>query len=74
MAVFEAWGSCSDSDRKEGPLFVHNHPSGDPDASREDIETTARLLEVARLVGIRVLDHVIVGESSYLSFVDEGLM
>ena len=54
--------------------FVHNHPSGDPDPSRDDLETTARLCEVAKLVGIRVLDHVVVGESSYISFVDEGLM
>jgi DNA repair protein RadC len=54
--------------------FVHNHPSGSPEPSRDDREITARLLEVARLVGLRVLDHVIVGEDRYFSFVEEGLM
>ena len=54
--------------------FVHNHPSGSPEPSRDDREITARLLEVARLVGIRVLDHVIVGDGEYFSFVEEGLL
>ncbi len=54
--------------------FVHNHPSGSPEPSRDDREITARLLEVAKLVGLRVLDHVIVGEGRYFSFVEEGLL
>jgi len=53
--------------------FVHNHPSGSPEPSRDDREITARLLEVAKLVGLRVLDHVIVGEGRFFSFVEEGL-
>lgn len=52
--------------------FVHNHPSGDPTPSRQDMEITARLAEVAKLVGLRLLDHVIVGDSSYVSFVERG--
>jgi DNA repair protein RadC len=54
--------------------FVHNHPSGNPQPSRDDREITARLLEVGKLLGIRVLDHVIIGENSYFSFVEEGLI
>lgn len=53
-------------------LFVHNHPSGDPTPSREDIELTRRLREVGELVGVRVLDHVIIGRGRYVSFVDDG--
>jgi len=52
--------------------FVHNHPSGDPSPSQHDREITVRLAEVAKLVGVRLLDHVIVGDSSYVSFVEKG--
>lgn len=55
-------------------LFVHNHPSGDPTPSREDRELTERLEEAGDLVGIRVLDHIIVGDGRYLSFADQGYM
>ncbi|BCR03317.1 UPF0758 protein [Desulfuromonas versatilis] len=55
-------------------LFVHNHPSGDPNPSREDIEITTRLREVGELVGVRVLDHIIIGSERYVSFADRGLM
>jgi DNA repair protein RadC len=53
-------------------IFVHNHPSGDPTPSQEDIALTRRLREVVELVGIRVLDHVIIGKGRYVSFVDDG--
>ncbi|MBI3830663.1 MAG: DNA repair protein RadC [Planctomycetes bacterium] len=53
---------------------VHNHPSGDPAPSREDKQLTKRLGEVAELVGIRLLDHVIVGDGTYTSFVERGLL
>jgi DNA repair protein RadC len=55
-------------------VFVHNHPSGDPTPSVEDIEITDRLLEVSRLVGIRVLDHVVIGDGAYVSFHERGLI
>ena len=55
-------------------VLVHNHPSGDPTPSFEDIEVTERLLKVGEVVGIRVLDHVIVGEGAFTSFVDRGLI
>jgi DNA repair protein RadC len=53
-------------------IFVHNHPSGDPDASPEDRALTERLVSVGELLGIRVLDHVIIGDRQYLSFADQG--
>jgi len=55
-------------------LFVHNHPSGDPTPSREDLELTRRLREAGELMGVRVLDHIIIGSGQYVSFVDRGLM
>ncbi|MEW6569775.1 MAG: DNA repair protein RadC [Nitrospirota bacterium] len=53
-------------------IFVHNHPSGDPSPSREDIIITERLVNVGELVGIRVLDHVIIGNNKYTSMLEEG--
>lgn len=55
-------------------LLVHNHPSGDPTPSREDLELTGRLKEAGELLGIRVLDHVIIGRGCYVSLADRGLM
>ncbi|HEY0714830.1 MAG TPA: DNA repair protein RadC [Polyangia bacterium] len=53
-------------------IFCHNHPSGDPSPSRQDLELTARLKEVGALCGIAVLDHVVVGAEGYVSFVERG--
>ena len=53
-------------------IFVHNHPSGDPTPSKEDIEITRRLREVGDIMGVRVLDHIVVGNGRYVSFVDDG--
>lgn len=53
-------------------VFCHQHPSGDPTPSREDIDITKRLREVGELIGIRVLDHVIIGKGRYVSFTDDG--
>jgi DNA repair protein RadC len=55
-------------------ICVHNHPSGDPQPSREDRALTTRLGEAGRLLGIQVLDHIIVGRDTYMSFADEGLL
>jgi DNA repair protein RadC len=55
-------------------ICVHNHPSGDPQPSREDRTLTTRLGEAGRLLGIQVLDHIIVGRDTYMSFADEGLL
>jgi DNA repair protein RadC len=53
-------------------IFVHNHPSGDPTPSAEDLDITRRLRQVGDLLGVRVLDHIIVGRGRYVSFVDDG--
>jgi DNA repair protein RadC len=50
-------------------LFTHNHPSGDPTPSRDDIEITRRLVETGDIVGIKVLDHVIVADGGYASVI-----
>ena len=48
-------------------ILVHNHPSGDPSASEEDIQLTGRLVQAGRIMGIEVLDHIIVSANSFLS-------
>lgn len=53
-------------------VFVHNHPSGDPTPSKEDIEITQRLRAIGELMGVRVLDHIVIGKGRYVSFVDDG--
>jgi len=53
-------------------LFVHNHPSGDPSPSRDDIDITKRLIETGKIIGINVLDHVIIGDGRYLSLMEKG--
>jgi len=53
-------------------VFVHNHPSGDATPSKEDIEITQRLRAAGELMGVRVLDHVVIGKGRYVSFVDDG--
>ena len=55
-------------------VFVHNHPSGDPTPSSQDIALTKRLVEVGDLVGITVLDHIVMGDNRYVSFVEDGYM
>ena len=49
-------------------LLVHNHPSGNPEPSKEDEAITSRLCEVGQLIGIRVLDHLIISDDKYFSF------
>lgn len=55
-------------------ILVHNHPSGDPTPSPEDIAVTRRLVEVGQVIGIDVLDHVIIGHNRYLSLRERGLL
>ena len=54
-------------------IFAHNHPSGDPTASEDDIRLTKRLAEAGEIVGIDVLDHIIIGDKNFLSLKREGL-
>ena len=53
-------------------LFVHNHPSGDPDPSRDDIEITKRLVETGRVIGIHVIDHIVISDGKYVSLMEKG--
>jgi len=53
-------------------VFTHNHPSGDTSPSREDILITERLVDAGEIVGIKVLDHVIIGDGSYTSMLEKG--
>lgn len=55
-------------------IFMHNHPSGDPSPSREDRECTQRLTHAGQILGIRVLDHIVMGHNDYYSFADAGLL
>jgi len=55
-------------------ILVHNHPSGDPTPSAEDIAITRRLHQVGELMGVGILDHVVIGDNRYVSFADEGLL
>ena len=55
-------------------ILMHNHPSGDPTPSREDLELTGRLREAGELLGVRVLDHIVIGSGCYVSLADRGLL
>lgn len=53
-------------------ILLHNHPSGDPTPSREDIQTTKRIKEAGNLVGVRLMDHIIIGDNKYISLCEQG--
>ncbi|MGF7056501.1 RadC family protein [Brassicibacter mesophilus] len=55
-------------------ILAHNHPSGDPSPSREDINITKRLMEGGEILGIRVLDHIIIGNNIFVSFKEKNII
>lgn len=55
-------------------ILVHNHPSGDPAPSHEDIEVTKRIVEAGKILGIDVLDHIIIGDGKYVSLKEKGII
>lgn len=55
-------------------ILAHNHPSGDPTPSREDIDITRRLCEAGKILGIEVIDHVIIGNGSFVSLKEKGVI
>ncbi|MFC0270161.1 DNA repair protein RadC [Metabacillus herbersteinensis] len=55
-------------------ICIHNHPSGDPAPSREDIEVTKRLAECGKMLGIELLDHLIIGEQKFVSLKEKGYL
>ena len=62
------------SDRAAGMIFVHNHPSGDIEPSKEDIALTKRLVEAGKISGIEIIDHIIVSRNGHFSFQAEGML
>ena len=59
-------------DRAAAVIFVHNHPSGDPQPSEADFRLQVRLTEAAKILGVRILDHIIVTRKGYYSFQESG--
>jgi DNA repair protein RadC len=57
-----------------GVVCVHNHPTGNPGPSDNDCQVTMYMVATGRLLGIRVMDHVIIGDNAYYSFADQGLI
>ena len=57
-----------------GTNFAHNHPTGDPTPSKSDKQLTRDLVFIGNMLQIKVLDHIIIGENTYFSFADEGLI
>lgn len=55
-------------------ILAHNHPSGDPEPSKDDIETTQRLVTAGTIMGVKVLDHVIIGDGRYTSLKEQGII
>ncbi|VAX29245.1 UPF0758 family protein [hydrothermal vent metagenome] len=53
---------------------LHNHPSGDPSPSQQDMEITHRLNKTGQIIGIKMVDHIIIGDNNFFSFSDEGLL
>lgn len=55
-------------------ILIHNHPSGDPTPSREDVRLTRQLVECARLLDLRIHDHVIIGQGRFVSLAERGII
>ena len=53
-------------------LFIHNHPSGDPSPSKDDISITKRLVETGKVIGINVIDHIVISDGTYMSLMESG--
>lgn len=60
--------------RASSVILAHNHPSGDPEPSRQDISLTERLASAGEMMGIKLLDHIVVGVHGYFSFAEAGLL
>jgi DNA repair protein RadC len=53
---------------------VHNHPNGDPTPSREDLDVTQRLWEAGKIIGIDLIDHIIIGDQTFISMREKGII
>jgi len=54
--------------------LAHNHPSGDPEPSEDDLEITKRLVESGKILGIEVVDHIIITKTGFISFKEKNLI
>ncbi|WP_458121454.1 RadC family protein [Paenibacillus sp. Z6-24] len=68
--IFRAAIKCSSA----SVICAHNHPSGDPTPSPEDISLTRRLVEAGQIIGIEVLDHLVIGDMKFVSLKEQGFM
>lgn len=55
-------------------IIVHNHPSGDPEPSEDDVKITKKLVEAGKVIGIPLLDHIIIGDGTYISMKERGII
>jgi DNA repair protein RadC len=55
-------------------ILLHNHPSGDPTPSREDLRLTRQLVEAARIMDLRIHDHVVIGRGRWVSLAEKGII
>ena len=55
-------------------ILLHNHPSGNPSPSREDICLTERIRQAAEMIGLHLIDHIVIGDQAYYSFVENGML
>ena len=55
-------------------ILLHNHPSGDPSPSKEDLQTTQRVKDAGNLIGIKLMDHIIIGDNRYVSLKEQGII
>ena len=55
-------------------ILLHNHPSGNPSPSREDICLTERIRQAAEMIGMHLIDHIVIGDQTYYSFVENGML
>lgn len=62
------------SEHSASIIICHNHPSGDPTPSKEDINITKRLMEGGKLLGIELIDHIIIGQGVYVSLKEKGIL
>ena len=60
--------------RAAGLILFHNHPSGDPEPSAEDLALTRRLAQAGQLMGVEVLDHLVLGAGRFVSLKERGLL
>ena len=66
--------SCAILDRAVAVIIAHNHPSGSPEPSKQDIVTTKQLVDAGEIIGIPILDHIIIAQEGYVSFKERYLI